>query len=1064
MGGVYSKAMEDRETAIAEAASTGMIKILKGELGFRSKPFEEEEKKRVVLELLKIGMNGGYERFLADLETGYHSQDALDFGKRRHFQMSALYVLAAHRNWDRIDSSKWYLANISQPEEIKRKVFDYVETVSPSGIVGAGAGAGTGSVPGVIPIANDAQLEELEKFVKGLVEVAIANPDVKAWKENVAPLLADYARFRAVVKNEKIESIILAISRLLHYKQDPDSVVDYDEGIDQATLERAYRQYFPATPPRTSVEESIEYYLGSESTLNLFLQNDDIKAALQEALLEHIGKNGGAWPRPESLKKAEQFFWNLCRGSTLIHVQVGLIKTVFGTPIKGDWNDFIEFCRPYTIEGLEDRGNIVTYRNLLPVYQAFSTLGEREAFLEFCKPYLSSEPIKITVLAGLLPVYQAFSTRAQREAFLKFCEPYLSSGRRMKSTVLASLLPVYQAFSTPAQREAFLDFCKPYPSSMYDSAVLAELLPVYQAFSTLEEREAFLDFCKTYLHEYSNTPNQLKKLLPVYQAFSTPEKRAAFLRFCEPYIPESIDKNYFMLDILPLYQSFGIDESEEVNHQRKVAFDELFALSRGLGFREDVTDILIPIYLELKKSENIDDFKEFCKVCRVVMATYADINPIFQIYKSGKKNDFLAFMKGLRVRGTKALWSYVYRAYLQYVRVNAALGAEGLSLNESGHLVAGTVPPSRLQAMYEIGIKNQLPVYYGADPLLMEALAGQGAANAHDFDGVYKLDQGLFFEKSNDLGYEEAVDAGESDVPHPLYNNREIKEDYRTNNSVQDFIHYLDTTVKTGRPFKIDGSDLTGEKVVSTIKQMLGLEPKESDVTGGFAPYLGSSMYYAEPDSPTGDEMLGRVWFFMKKIAKDPTAESENKRAVVMAILEAAEFSGSGISTHCQTRMTGELMKLISWHLEGSKLRHLIAADDLPPVTSDDDIKERIASAPFRAQQLFNRMKGEDLVGVIRALIERKMIEGEDPELWERYQAYYDALYRRTRNEDGSFQKDENILTRNGHGDLVSLYDGDGNLRPEPIIVYYQAEFQVFEQAFTELMRKQFEEQRGLIY
>ena len=514
-----------------------------------------------------------------------------------------------------------------------------------------------------------------------------------------------------------------------------------------------------------------------------------------------------------------------------------------------------------------------------------------------------------------------------------------------------------------------------------------------------------------------------------------------------------------MGNLLPVYQSFGIDS------QRKVAFDEFFALCRGLGFREDVTDILIPIYLELKKSENIDDFKEFCKVCRVVMATYADINPIFQIYKSGKKNDFLAFMKGLRVRNDEAvvLWPYVYRTYLQYMRVNAALGAEGLSLNESGRLVAGTVPPSRLQAMYEIGIKNQLPVYYGAGPLLREALAAEGTANAHDFDGVYKSDQGLFFGKSNDLGYEEAVDAGESDVPHTLYNNREIKEDYRTNNSVQDFIHYLDTTVRGDDSFRIDGSNLTGEKVVSTIKQMLGLEPKESDVTGGFAPYLGSSMYYAEPDSPTGDEMLGRVWFFMKKIAKDPTAESENKRAVVMAILEAAEFSGSGISTHCQTRMTGELMKLISWHLEGSKLRHLIAADDLPPVRSDDDIKERIASAPFRAQQLFNKMKREDY-GVIKALIERKMIEVEDLELWERYQAYYDTLYRRTRNEDGSFQKDENILTRNDHGDLVSLYDGGGNLRPEPIIVYYQAEFQVFEQAFTELMRKQFEEQRGLIY
>ena len=100
-------------------------------------------------------------------------------------------------------------------------------------------------------------------------------------------------------------------------------------------------------------------------------------------------------------------------------------------------------------------------------------------------------------------------------------------------------------------------------------------------------------------------------------------------------------------------------------------------------------------------------------------------------------------MKGLRVRNDQAaVWSYFNRTYLEYMRVNAALEAEGLSLDGSGHLLAGTVPPSRLQAMRETKINDPLPVYYVEDPLLMHA--GQGTANAHDFEAVYELDQGLF--------------------------------------------------------------------------------------------------------------------------------------------------------------------------------------------------------------------------------------------------------------------------------------------------------------------------------
>ncbi len=110
--------------------------------------------------------------------------------------------------------------------------------------------------------------------------------------------------------------------------------------------------------------------------------------------------------------------------------------------------------------------------------------------------------------------------------------------------------------------------------------------------------------------------------------------------------------------------------------------------------------------------------------------------------------------------------------------------------------------------------------------------------------------------------------------------------------------------------------------------------------------------------------------------------------SVILAILEASEISEISVVTHYQTRMTGELMKAIAWYLPGSKLRPLIAGTDLPPVQTDEDMKMRVMAAPERAQELFNRLKREES-GAIRALLETT----PDPELWERYQAYYDDFY-----------------------------------------------------------------------
>lgn len=372
--------------------------------------------------------------------------------------------------------------------------------------------------------------------------------------------------------------------------------------------------------------------------------------------------------------------------------------------------------------------------------------------------------------------------------------------------------------------------------------------------------------------------------------------------------------------------------------------------------------------------------------------------------------------------------SYLPRTYLKYVRIAKALDAD-----------KDWPGQRRIDAMLETNTSQQLPVFWAQDPFMAQANAmGGGIANVHDFDDIYELDRPKFFNYCDEiLSYEESLGSRR----YTLYNNSEVTSNYQTNTEVEDFIDYLEKDIAAGPEFSVERTKITGSRAVSIIKQMLGLESKGAGVSGGFAPYLDHSMYYAKSGAPKGDVMLGRVWFYMKAISKNATDLELNQRSVILAILEAAEISRSGVNTHCQTRMTGELMKLIAWHLPDSKLRSLIAGSDLPAVASDADMVARITGAPERANQLFNRLKRED-VGAIRTLLETN----PEPELWQRYQAYYDDLYGRTRKPDGSFKKDEHVLMRDNRGNLVRLYKADGTPRPDPEIVYYQAEFQVFEQ------------------
>ena len=665
--------------------------------------------------------------------------------------------------------------------------------------------------------------------------------------------------------------------------------------------------------------------------------------------------------------------------------------------------------------------------------------------------------LKIASMTSLFPIYQALPNPMQREAFFRFCEPYANTPNKMqKAQFMKELLPVYLEFpEDDARRREFFDFAAPYINKIAKPQItssMANLVAVYKAFSTPEERRDFVAYCQSSYMNGMNEQQQvvfMVKLLPVFKQFSTLADGMNFFDFCRASPGVDLNNTFFwstsMPRFIPVYKALATTDAR----QDFRVFSER-VLAKFIDY-----DRVFPIYKELATPEDREAFLAFCQpffesdgetnVCAA--------SDLFAIYKSDRRADFDAFMRAHQVRGAspnimyKLRSSYMPRTYLSSMRADAALKAEAIS-----NLV-------RTHAMHEIKIDDPLVIFNPHDPLIPRTIEDVGFGNVHDFDPVYEQDRPILW------GQTQGYDALLSPIPLTIHNNLETKANYHTNREVEDFISYLDT-IAAGPDILLDTRNLQGSKVASIIRQMLGLERKHGSTSGGFAPYLSSSMYFGRSDVPLGDEMLGRTWFYMKKTSKDAQELELNKKSVILALLEASEISETGVDTHCQTRITGELMKLVAVNnLPGSHLHPLIIGADLPPAHVADEIRERITTAALRAQQRFSIIKREE-DGAIRRLLDRSYARtGNEPPLWERYEAYYDDLYRRTKNENGvGYKLDDHILMRDDLGNLVSKYNADGSLRAEPNIVYYQSEFQVFEKTFTELMRREFEEQRGYKY
>ena len=431
----------------------------------------------------------------------------------------------------------------------------------------------------------------------------------------------------------------------------------------------------------------------------------------------------------------------------------------------------------------------------------------------------------------------ATTTLLNWQEFSTFYSPYLQGVLpRDKRSLMQSLFTIYQAFPEDNEARAqFMAFCSPYLQGVLScdkSSRIQSLFTIYQAFpEDNEARAQFMAFCEPYFQEKdplrrfispAEKPSIMINLLPIYQAFPNERAREEFIDFFRPYRGQKLFHTLsLMKDLLPIYQAFP----NEATRAGFIDFCKPYVfMVRSNRYNLSIIQVLLSIYQTDLLRENFHLYMQPCLELRLS-------EDIFE---------------GL-------ISTYLPRTYLCYERALAALGAE-------------TAPDlARVQALFETQLQNSQPALWAADPFLQQVRAEQDVANVHEFDALYELDRGAFFTWCQNKGYQSKV----SDTKRTIYNGDKSLKDYQTNQEVEDFINYLDELSRRAEPFKLDGKTIAAPEVVSILKQMLGLEPKKFTTSGGFAPYLGHSMYYADPDSPKGDEMLGRVWFMMKKLGQD---------------------------------------------------------------------------------------------------------------------------------------------------------------------------------------------------
>ncbi|MBY0280747.1 MAG: hypothetical protein K2W94_01145 [Alphaproteobacteria bacterium] len=1106
---------------IHQAETKGMINILKSDFGSN---LASAEKDIVAKELLNIASSLEFPEILEivdEFKDLYLTH--VDLKKKRYFQILALLIL---RGYDEkaICKTEWYLEGMNSFEQqnLLARIEDYAHRFLPVPM-------DVDPQPNTIEETRDganSPTPDAERHFRELV----LNANNKSWNIVSSllssPLINELQKSPAhLFIIEAIRRLNDAHNGISKEDYDPH----YDQQtLNKAVLR--FRQSPASNPVFVlqQIQDYLSHTRVLHVFFDRKLQKY-AKKSLTKALLNYVKSNNNKWPGINKLKINEQFFLNMHDPmyNTTFN-EINFLEDLFQKPLRS-WQTFLDFCEPYfvakTMRAKRDR-----MRALIPFFQAFSTSEEIASFQEFCEPYLAGieERHKPANMKYLLPIYQAFPTQEKRADFLKFCESYfveISGQMKLygmelllsvfqafpteeeraeflkfygpyrqdgKLDYMKYLLPIYQAFPTNEKRAEFLKFCEPCRE---DGRLdyIKYLLPIYQAFPTNEERSDFIKFCEFYFVSINEQMEvyKMELLLSVFQAFPTDEERADFIKFCEPYRED--ERLDYIKYLLPIYQTFPTNEERAdfikfcepylilVRKEYKIpcmlallSIYQTFptAISRTLFMnfcksclkyvkRHEFghlyhSESFLTIYQAFPTEEERADFIKFCEpYFSEKDDTTERLNSIqnFLIVYQNYREDFKKFEKRMKRIDMPVRESYLSRAYLRYMRVNAALDTE-----ENPNT-------SRLQAMFETDIDHQIPAFYAQDKFL-HILNGVSqkkrkleAINAHVHEEIYKEDVQTFLERCALLGYKEKQGTTE----YTLYNGKKLsKEHYKTYAEVEDFLSYLDTHVTKEK--SIGG--INGKQAVAHIKKVLGLE--KSDTL--FDSYLGNPMLFGKEKIGifTGDQVLAATWYYLKlkDQHRNPNEYYFREELVKWLLDSIDEIESSSADMKCQTRITGEIIRKLSLHEEGLKIKPYVIREEDPSSPDNEMIKKLIKAAPEKAEILFKAFRQQESLRAINGFSsDQKTNDQRKPELWEIYQIYYDRLYCRTLNPDGiTYKHDENILMRDAHGNLVKLYDINGNRRATPLIVYYQAEFQVLEQEFTELMRRHFELQRGLEY
>ncbi|CAO5676028.1 MAG: hypothetical protein NEHIOOID_00628 [Holosporales bacterium] len=701
------------------------------------------------------------------------------------------------------------------------------------------------------------------------------------------------------------------------------------------------------------------------------------------------------------------------------------------------------------------------------VYHSFSDDEEPARFITWVTEnpimgcYFSKDP------SICKEIYCAFQTDEERARFLWWASenPIMYCSFSKDPLIFKN---IYCAFQTDEERERFITWATENPIMNYSfSEDPLTFKKIYCAFQTDEERERFITWATENPimgFDFSEDPLIFKN---IYCGFETHEERVRFVRWTIDNLSYALDNISLLPNLKELYSFFKDDEERDrfmdwANIH--LEFIDYFFMRRYIY---SSLLILKEIYCGFETPEEQDQFIAWIKN-----------------FKWKHKTSPFTLMQIFREPDTRLKFSQFYsimshyldNLYIENYLVNGFVSQD--VINQMRIAAALMAEPNasnfRKRSIQETHIDSSLPALNFEDPFMQRITQQVGFTNAHTLETYYERNAILLNRIVERRGYH----ADLSDAFLTVYNGEEISDHYQTNSNVIDFLEYLETEFKEDQhPLEIDGHKVSVDTAIHLIKELLGIAPRKLSI-GGFGSYLARPMLYGKATDITGDVLLGQIWHLIKTSLSQQDVEkslqtneavealvresSSRKRSVVLALLNGIDFDREKADIRCQTRITGELLKMACFYFgSDSSLRRFIADGNDVETSRPQDIEQRIANAPMKAKRIFDAVKESP------RFIEL-YTESDKPELFELYMCYYDALYQGKTiiGEDGmpKRQKDEHVLERDASGNMVRRYNADGSLRDNPIIVYYQAEFAIMEREFTKLLKRKFHENRGLIY